>query len=131
MKRKINPESTWLRKMDHEVKYQLFHQLQNDLKCINCDSMPRPESLLRFCPNRHTICNGCFIGESCCTVSSSRAAAQGDETLFQRFTFAGLFGPSRSLSSCPKFASGSSIPMFVYRFWLRRRSDEKGCLAGA
>ena len=44
-----------------------YQAIRDDLKCFKCSMMPRPESTLRFCPNRHTICGKCY-GESlrCC-----------------------------------------------------------------
>ena len=52
------------------------------MKCFKCSSMPRPETTLRTCKNRHHVCNRCFKKSTiCCETELPPNTSLVDEML--------------------------------------------------
>ena len=62
-------------------KKEQFDKFKEYMKCYLCSSMPRPETILRSCRNRHPICSDCFDESTRCCDSKPRPSGLVDKVL--------------------------------------------------
>ena len=72
-------------KANFQAKKELFYELKDKLKCFKCSLLPRPETTLQTCKNRHHVCNRCFEKSKICCKSELAQPSIGlvDEVLME------------------------------------------------